>query len=186
MDWKNLGTQIAKIGAPLLGGALGGPGGAAIGTMMASMFGVENDSAAIYQAVQSDPQAAVKLRELELRHKERLEELQMESARIDTEERLGTIREINQTMRAESKSEHWLQYSWRPVNGFAFAAAILLIYFALPLAGKTPPDVPQWIWIGWGTILGVTTWDRGKEKRIIAGDNKPGIIEGAISAIKGK
>ena len=186
MDWKKLGVRVAKIGAPLLGGALGGPGGAAIGSIVASLFGVDNDPGAIYQAVQSDPQAAVKLRELELNHKERLEELQVERARIDMEERLGTIRQINETMRAESKSEHWIQYSWRPVNGYAFAAAILLIYFALPLAGKIPPAVPQWIWIGWGTILGVTTWDRGKEKRTAAGENKPGMIDGVITAIRGK
>jgi len=185
MDWKKLGTNVAKIGAPLLGGALGGPGGAAIGSMVASLFGTENDPTAIYQAMQSDPQAVMKLRELELKHKERLEELQVEQARIDSAERLGTIQQINETMRAESKSEHWIQYSWRPVNGFAFAAAILLIYFVLPLAGETPPTVPEWIWIGWGTILGVTTWDRGKEKRIVAGENKPGMIQSAITAIRG-
>jgi len=185
MDWKEIGAKVAKIGASLLGGALGGPGGAAIGSMVASLFGVENDPAAIYQAVQSDPQAAIKLRGLELKHKERLEELQVDRARIDTEERLGTIRQINETMRAESESEHWVQYSWRPVNGFAFAAAILLIYFVLPLAGKTPPTVPQWIWIGWGAILGVTTWDRGKEKRAASGGNSPGMIQSAITAIRG-
>jgi len=52
--------------------------------------------------------------------------------------------------------------------------------------GKTIPAVPHEILIGWGVVLGVTTWDRGKEKRTKAGQIKPGLIAGAISAIRGK
>jgi hypothetical protein len=48
------------------------------------------------------------------------------------------------------------------------------------------PDVPQWIWIGWLSILGVAVWDRGKEKRAAAGEQKTGMIAGAISAIRGQ
>jgi hypothetical protein len=47
------------------------------------------------------------------------------------------------------------------------------------------PAIPQAVWIGWLAILGVATWDRGKEKRIKAGEQlKPGLIESAINAIK--
>jgi hypothetical protein len=50
---------------------------------------------------------------------------------------------------------------------------------------KTVPAIPQAVWIGWLAILGVATWDRGKEKRIKAGEQlKPGLIESAINAIK--
>ena len=86
----------------------------------------------------------------------------------------------------KSEIEKWPQYAWRSFNGFLFGLAIVLIYFVLPLAGKTIPAVPHEIWIGWGAVLGVTTWDRGKEKRTKAGDIKPGLIAGAISAILGK
>lgn len=36
MDWSDVGKKIISVGAPLLGGALGGPAGAAIGQVVAS------------------------------------------------------------------------------------------------------------------------------------------------------
>ena len=89
-------------------------------------------------------------------------------------------------MRAESESEHWPQYSWRPFNGFSFPLAVILVYFLLPLLGKTVPEIPQWVWVGWLSILGVATYDRGKEKRARVGENKTGLIAGAIKAIRGE
>ena len=37
-----------------------------------------------------------------------------------------------------------------------------------------------------GSILGVASWHRGVMQRQQAGENKPGLIAGAINAIKGK
>jgi Holin of 3TMs, for gene-transfer release len=186
MDWKALGKKVIGMGAPILGTALLGPGaGTAVGSLVAGLFGVKNDPSSIEAAIQADPQAATKLIELQFKHEERLAELALDHAKVENERELGIIIEVNQTMRAESESEHWAQWSWRPFNGFAFGISIILIYFVLPACAKTIPDVPQWIWIGWGAILGVTTWDRGKAKRIEVGGNKPGLIEGAINAIKG-
>lgn len=72
MDWKKVGKTVGKF-APMLGTVLGGPGGGAVGALVASALGVDNDPDAIEQAVKNDPGAAVKLREVELQHKERLE-----------------------------------------------------------------------------------------------------------------
>jgi len=185
MNWKELGRKVVKIGAPLLGTALGGPGGGALGALVASAFGVDTDDPKeLMKALERDPQALVKLKELEFRHKERLEEIALERVKIEVEKELTQIRQVNETMRAEAKSEHWPQYSWRPFNGFMYAMAVVCIYFALPLAGKPIPSVPEWVWLGWGAILGVTTWDRGKQKRAMAGDKSDGVLTGAIKAIK--
>ena len=72
MNWKKVGKTVGKI-APMLGTALGGPGGGAIGALVASALNVANDPDSIEEAVKNDPDAAVKLREVELQHKERLE-----------------------------------------------------------------------------------------------------------------
>lgn len=116
--------------------------------------------------------------------------LELKRLCLDAEVRLaeisaGRLETVNRTMRAEAKSERWPQYSWRPVNGFAFPVAVILIYFVLPLCQAVVPDIPQWVWIGWLSILGVATWDRGKEKRAKAGDQGVGILASAIQAIKG-
>lgn len=116
--------------------------------------------------------------------------LQLETLAAEKEVRLaeiaaGNLRTVNETMREEAKSEHWPQFSWRPFNGFCFPLAVILVYFVLPMAGKTVPDVPQWVWAGWLSILGVATWDRGKAKRAAAGEQKPSLLAGAINAIRG-
>ena len=186
MDWKELGRRIVQVGAPLLGTALGGPGGAAVGSMVAGLFGAEPDNPAdIYAKIQTNPDAVVRLRELELKHEEALQEIAVKRAQTETERELGVIREVNQTMREERKSEHWPQYSWRPFNGFAFPLAVICIYFVLPLAEMPVPVVPQWVWAGWLSILGVSAYHRGKEKRAEVGDQGAGIIAGAVNAIRG-
>src|SRR3990172_6618228 len=38
------------------------------------------------------------------------------------------IESVNATMREESKSAHWIQFSWRPIIGFTFAAVIINNY----------------------------------------------------------
>ena len=126
--------------------------------------------------ISADPALMVQLQEKAMEHEARLADI--EARKLVT---------VNQTMQAESQSEKWPQYSWRPFNGFCFPTAVILIYFVLPICAATVPDVPYWVWAGWLSILGVATWDRGKEKRVKAGDSnsKTGIIEGAIKALRG-
>jgi hypothetical protein len=72
---------------------------------------------------------------------------------------------INSTMQAEAKSEHWLQYSWRPLYGYT---GILLIIHNYVLAsyfakyGLTPLTVPSEIWYLLTTVVGVTAYTRGQ------------------------
>jgi hypothetical protein len=74
MNLKEFGSKIAGL-APLLGGAFLGPAGAAGGTLLkvvAGAFGLKDDAkpAEVYQAIQQDPDALVKLREIEYKEKE--------------------------------------------------------------------------------------------------------------------
>lgn len=123
--------------------------------------------------INADPKLFLELQRQAMDHEVKLQQVKAQN--------LATV---NATMQAEAKSEKWPQYTWRPFNGFLYGLAVVAIYFFLPLAGKTVPDVPEFIWLGWGAILGVTTWDRGKVKRAGAGNQKPGMIEGVIRAIK--
>ena len=85
MNWKDIGKQAIQMGAPILGGALGGPAGAAVGAMIANQFGVDDPTPGnIMAAIKTDPDAAMKLREVELRHQERLIELENDRFRIET------------------------------------------------------------------------------------------------------
>lgn len=85
MNWKDIGKQAIQMGAPILGGALGGPAGAAVGAMIANQFGIDTPTPDnIMAAIKADPEAALKLREVELRHQERLTEMEVDRFRIET------------------------------------------------------------------------------------------------------
>ena len=69
MDWKQVGQSVAAA-APALGLALGGPAGGAIGSLVAAAFGVDSTPESVSKALVTDPDAAVKLQEIQLRHAE--------------------------------------------------------------------------------------------------------------------
>lgn len=73
MSWQKIGKVIGKA-APLLGAALGGPAGAAIGELLANTLGVDATPAAVANAIKNDPQAALKLREFELANEQHIRE----------------------------------------------------------------------------------------------------------------
>lgn len=60
------------------------------------------------------------------------------------------------------KKEHWLTYSWRPYNGILFGTTVFCCYFLLPLLKIPVPNIPELVWLAWGSILGIASWHRGK------------------------
>lgn len=167
-------AQVAPSIVGLLSGSKAEEKAQKVADLAMAVTGAASPEAAV-DAIRNDPQVQgeflVRFREIEL-----------EIYREDTKR----LEIVNKTMQEEGRSEHWPQFSWRPFNGFSFPLAVIGIYFVLPCLGKTVPSVPEMVWIGWLTILGVATWDRGKEKRAVAGETKTGLLEGAINAIRGK
>lgn len=105
LEWSDIAETVAKI-APAAGGAMGGPAGAAVGSLLARVLGVDESPEAVRQAVQQNPEAAIKLREVE--------------ARIETsliEGRAGVVT-------AEAAGESWLQRNWRPLTMLWFAGLV--------------------------------------------------------------
>ncbi len=92
MKWSELGEKIAGF-APLLGAAVGGPAGGAIGTLVASAFGSENEPDAIMTAINANPEAALKLKNLELDNKVELQRVILETARIELADKQNARKE---------------------------------------------------------------------------------------------
>lgn len=74
MDWKDVAGVVGKA-APILGGILGGPAGAAVGGLVATALGTDATPDAVSAALLGDPNAAVKLKELEVNSKVQLQQL---------------------------------------------------------------------------------------------------------------
>jgi hypothetical protein len=76
----------------------------------------------------------------------------------------SVITTVNTTMQAEAKSEHWLQWSWRPIGAFIFYFLVvhnfvLASYFAK--WGLVPLSVPESVWYAFLALLGVAAYTRG-------------------------
>lgn len=78
MDWKDLAGVVGKA-APLLGTLIGGPAGAAVGGLVASVLGSNATPDAVSQALAINPDAAVKLAEIEARKSTELQTLLIQS-----------------------------------------------------------------------------------------------------------
>lgn len=78
MNWKDLATSVADA-APVLGGLLGGPAGAAVGSIIASTLGTENTPDAVDKAIKANPDAALKLAEIQENTKVQLQQLAVQA-----------------------------------------------------------------------------------------------------------
>lgn len=81
MDWKDIAGAVGKA-APILGTLLGGPAGGAVGGLIASALGTGNDPAEV-QAALANPEAALKLREVEARRQVELQALAVDMAKAE-------------------------------------------------------------------------------------------------------
>ena len=126
MDWKQVGNAAISVGAPLLGGALFGPAGAAVGSIIAGKFGVSPESTPeqVLTAINGDPDAALKLRQIETTHVERLQELENERLRIETAD-VQSARNVHQ--------HHWMPSVLTLSLMVMFACAFnALLFMVLP------------------------------------------------------
>ena len=101
MSWKDISETVGKI-APMLGTVLGGPAGGAVGSLVASALGVSNEPDEVAKALQTDPDVALKLKELQNSNEATLKkhieamaaiELRYEETRVD-ERKSSHSREI--------------------------------------------------------------------------------------------
>ena len=172
MDWSDLGKTVAGF-APLLGGVVGGPAGAGIGSIIASVFGVEDKPDAIAKAIASDPAAAIKLKKIELDHKVELLDIALRMLKV-----------VNETMQVEISSGDPFVRRWRPFYGYCVAVSWLVQmlgftfvfgYTAIKNPDKLMLVIQQFAVLSgslialWGialTVLGVSVHKRSKDKEV--------------------
>jgi hypothetical protein len=88
--------------------------------MVASALGVSNTPDAVAAAIKSDPQAAIKIRQIEA---------QLEQTRLEVR---------GQAIQAEATGESWLQRNWRPLTMIWFSILVGGYWF-----GYTPENLSE-------------------------------------------
>jgi hypothetical protein len=189
MNWNDLAGRVIGLGAPMLGGALGGPLGAAAGKILADALGAhEPTPAAVNTAIEqaADPNAALAAAQ------------RAEGEWLAALAEIGKtqVAEVGATQRAEMASGDPVQRWWRPlyalelslvecpafaltllhalwighdagINGFASLSALFMAYFGARFG-----------------VLGVYITGRTKEKQASAtGELPPTVIGELLKAL---
>jgi hypothetical protein len=191
IDWKDLIGPLVKLGAPLLGQALGGPLGAAAGKIIAEAFGAEE---ATPQAVDAalkgfDPASAALIAQAA--------EDKFSAALAEIGKR--QVEEVGETMRTEAASGDPLQRWWRPLYALelslvecpAFAATLLHALWSGHAAGINGfANLSTLLIAYFGArfgVLGVYVTGRTREKQVmLAGEPAPSVVERVAKAVRGR
>jgi hypothetical protein len=188
--WKEIGEELVKKGLPLLGAATGLPGGAAIGSIIASALDTHDQTPTallhIVNTMKSNDITYEKLRLAELDNEKDLQGLLINQASVEAAEETKRIQAVNKTMQAEAEKGGWPAF-WRPFWGvvsciaWSFLAGCIGVAIVKNDSGLsttlTALSSLQTFWVITLVILGVASHHRGKEKRIAAGEQASAVID---------
>lgn len=188
MDWGSLGKQIADMGAQVLGEAIPMPGAGMAADLVSKALDTEKDPTKISQALQDNPDAAAKLKQIEADHEEELKKIAAKTERKRMEEGSERQSVVNDTIQTGYKQGVY----WRRAVGWAFAATSVLTvlgviamgFYAIkigkPSIVKQLPNLVSAlspVFYCFLLVLGVAGWHEGLLGRKMAGD------EGGLSKI---
>ena len=144
--WATIKTAISKA-APLVGSLIGGPLGASAGALVANALGVENTPNAISHALNSDPDALIKIKQMELDHEVELKQLQIDEMSLQISYQKAQLADT-QDARKQHK-EHWMPWTLTLI-----LALMVSGMFAALFLGKPPEQYSQVLIMISGTVLG--------------------------------
>lgn len=196
MDWSQLGSKIAGMGAKLLGEAIPIPGAGIAADAIADAFGTEKTPDAIEEAIRKNPESAAKLQKIELDHKAQLKEIATERKTEHEQEVTKRQQEVNDTIQVGYKQG----VLWRRAVGWSFAIGIPLLFIAIcGLIGygiyinkvSAVADAVavilqaiQPIIYAYLVILGVAGYQDGKLGQLMSGKKGNGMAD-IVKAVKG-
>jgi hypothetical protein len=172
---QNLTQKIARA-APLLGSAFAGPGGAAIGTILAAKFGGDaQDPKALHALINNDPDAASKLKQIEGDHEVALQRLHLQAV---TQEQQAVLadrssarqREVVISKGSKADRDYSLLFLAYAVTGGFFLALAGLYFCTIPEGNQQivlgAVSSMATIWIGvmayyYGSSMGSRLKDEG-------------------------
>ena len=187
MEWKDLKGLVGKT-APLLGTLLGGPAGDAVGALISSVLGVDNEPDEVHKALSADPSLLLKLREAEIQQQTQFQQMMVESE-------TKRMTEVNATIRAELANGDKFKSYCRPLFGYVMAitwGAIMLattyqILFEPSEATATITALGQ-LSVLWGiglAVLGINVYKRSHDKALVYGQPQETIMSAVATRIKG-
>lgn len=149
-------THTVARAAPLLGHALAGPSGAAIGQILAAKFGGDvNEPESLHALIQADPDAHLKLKQIELDHEVELQRLTLQAAGQALQETMQDRASARQR-EISTASVPRAQRDWTPAI-LAYCLTLIICGVLWALFHCDLPDKNQMVILGIVSSL-ITVW----------------------------
>lgn len=147
-DWAAVAKRLADV-APMLGTVVGGPAGGAIGAVIASTLGTNNDPKAVLAKLSTDPEAMVKIQQLENEERDSLRKHALGMATVE----LADVQQARSTHK-----DHWMPALLTILLTFMIAS---VTYGLMTLV--VPPDSKEVLFFLVGQLTGafmtaITFW----------------------------
>ncbi|KFA98785.1 hypothetical protein [Vibrio sp. ER1A] len=144
--WDKVKSMLASA-APLVGGLVGGPVGGAVGTLISSTLGVENTPEAIEHELSNNPDAILKVKQMEMDHKVELKNLALKEMSLQLDYEKAKLADT-QDARKQHK-DHWMPWALTLILSLMVSGMFAALFF-----GKPPQDYAQVLIMIAGTVLG--------------------------------
>lgn len=140
--WDNI-KELIGTSAPVIGTLLGGPAGGAVGGLISKVLGVDNTPEAIELALMNNPDALVKIKELETSKELAILQAELENKRIDVGSVIDNRKldnEKDQMFLSDKQSARSRQIDSEKATGkvdvalYAIAGVIVVAFFVSILA----------------------------------------------------
>ena len=140
--WDNI-KELIGTSAPVIGTLLGGPAGGAVGGLISKVLGVDNTPEAIELALMNNPDALLKIKELETSKELAILQAELENKRIDVGSVIDNRKldnEKDQMFLSDKQSARSRQTDSEKATGkvdvalYVIAGVIVLAFFASILA----------------------------------------------------
>ena len=137
MNWSDIGKAVESI-APALATAVLGPAGPLVGGLISTALGVSNTPDEVATALKTDPDAAVKIKQLESEQATALATLKEQLAVAQITADSAQVSAVNDTMRVEDNTRKfsWRDY-WGYVSGTAFGFVVGAVIYVVGMAMYT-------------------------------------------------
>ena len=130
---------LLKTAAPTVATALTGPAGGAVVSLIAKQFGVEDSVEAVTKHLQANPDAAIKLKELDLK------EIEAHNANTDSARKMNA--EVQKSEHASSLAKNTAY-----IIDFIIIGATLFLIWMLFLVG-VPAENKELAYMAFGSLL---------------------------------
>ena len=174
MNWSDIAESIAAYGAPVLGMALAGPAGAAVGQIIANKLDSDATPENVYDVLKEGLDSPVM--------RERLLELEKEQQALVR----MNLKDVNETARVESRSDDKYVRRCRPTVVYTLCATavalVVLSFLAVFTEDVTAAEVAQLV-SALGLPLGILAsacgvyfHNRTTDKHVAEGMVRPGLF----------